>query len=424
MRCGSKFGVGVLGVALVAPLVSASDFTCSISAWNWIGDGDFLDSSNWLNCGLINGPTQSLPIYFGPVDLFFDGLFQGTFSPQGPALLDADYSSPGVTLASVDDTELMLEGASYQCPLGVIGEGRQGFVNDGVATLRLANAVWDGDLRLGKDGGRGRLVVEGQSAVTGDVAVTGSSEIVNLGEMRLGPGEFGMIDSTYGGHGVVVCDGTDLSITESFLMDDLFIATLSMSRLSVRGTSGDGTIVLSGDHEVRRWDVESQISLIIDGLGVVSSDKDSSAGTLGTSWRVRAGGVLELAADLRDSAGIGPPTLRIDDGGTLRVLRHASTGIPPVYQWPTELNGTIELVDGAIFGAPPNLEIGETGVVDGAGVLGSPGHLIISGLMNIDAQNYSPFAPSSVLFISGTVNQLTDTAITRFVLPEDGFFWL
>ena len=166
-----------------------STYTCSISAWVWEGDvsNDFMVSQNWFNCGVLNGPTSSLNAYFGPIDQYINGVYQGTFYPLQPAVLTQDFTSPNVKMLSNSDTGLTVAGATYNTS-GSIGEKSDNFAHDGLATLTLDNAVWNGSLSLGSNGGNACLVLRGNSTVTGTVSFGSGGTIclVNDGDNDLG----------------------------------------------------------------------------------------------------------------------------------------------------------------------------------------------------------------------------------------------
>ena len=164
-----------------------STFTCSISAWVWEGviSDEFLLSSNWFDCGVFNGPTPDLPIYFGPVEQFINGVSQGCVFPAGPAVLQSDFTSMRtLTMTSIGSPMLTVSGAFYTGS-GTIGTAAQ---NDcggapGTATLVLDNAVWDGNITLGAGSGTcGELILRGHSMVTGSIMTSsGTAKFVNDG---------------------------------------------------------------------------------------------------------------------------------------------------------------------------------------------------------------------------------------------------
>ncbi|MAY75245.1 MAG: hypothetical protein CMJ31_11110 [Phycisphaerae bacterium] len=217
----SRVALAAIAGAAVS-LANAGDFSCSIAGWNWFGSGDFLDSANWLNCGLVSGPTTDLPIYFGPVEQFFNGESQGFILPTGDATLMSDYSSPSLTMATGTDITLSVVGATYTCPSALIGTAPTNFPPAGVATLELVNAVWDGNLTIGASAGSGRLILRGASAVTGSIFTgAGVNEILNDGDF----------------------DGSSLSLDGRFgantTLRNLAGATLELPN-GIQFSSGDG----------------------------------------------------------------------------------------------------------------------------------------------------------------------------------------
>lgn len=174
--------------ALAQDDLRGSTYTCSISAWVWQGDvsDDFMVSQNWYNCGLLNGPDSGLNVYFGPIDQYINGVFQGTFYPLQPAVLTQNFNSPSVKMLSNSDTGLTVAGATYTAS-GSIGEKSDNFAHGGTATLTLDNAVWSGSLALGSNGGNACLVFRGSSDVTGTLSFGSGGTIcfVNDGTTQL-----------------------------------------------------------------------------------------------------------------------------------------------------------------------------------------------------------------------------------------------
>ena len=161
--------------------------SCSVSAWVWEGgiNDDFMLSANWFDCGVLDGPTDTLPVYFGPVDQFINGVYQTTLFPFQPATLTQDFASPAVRLLSNSDTGLTVIGATYTAP-GTIGERSDSFDHDGIATLTLDNATWNGSLTLATNQGNARLILLNSPTIVGTLALgSGTAIIENFADFQL-----------------------------------------------------------------------------------------------------------------------------------------------------------------------------------------------------------------------------------------------
>ncbi len=189
--------VSVAGACLgVSRVASASDFTCSVQGFSWIGgvSDDFLVSANWDTCIGIPAPNPQLEIYFGPQALFLNGAFDNWALPLGPAVLRSDYQNPRLKMANGVDTFFTVQDATYSAT-GEIGSGvPAGYPDPGgtVATLTLDNAVWNGPLTIGSSGdGRGRLVLRNGSVLP-SVSFRGVAEVRNETDTALVGGVSGL----------------------------------------------------------------------------------------------------------------------------------------------------------------------------------------------------------------------------------------
>lgn len=262
-----------------------STFTCSISAWVWEGviSDEFLLSSNWFDCGVFNGPTPDLPIYFGPVEQFINGVSQGCVFPAGPAVLQSDFTSMRtLTMTSIGSPMLTVSGAFYTGS-GTIGTAAQ---NDcggapGTATLVLDNAVWDGNITLGAGSGTcGELILRGHSMVTGSIMTSsGTAKFVNDGFFTF------VNDSTFS-------SSTQGSTWTNTPGSTLVLANTSSSSYPFGGTGNGNTVVNQAGATILKDGSGS--NNIVDWMLINQGTVAVEQGTLTINAGFECGGIIDV----------------------------------------------------------------------------------------------------------------------------------
>ncbi|MEM1184476.1 MAG: hypothetical protein AAGI53_05680 [Planctomycetota bacterium] len=191
MKSRATLLMGAVGLAIAGTASGVasgqSSFTCSITnTWIWEGGlagGDFLTSGNWFDCGgLIPGPTSTLTKYFGPIQRTINGVPQPIEFPASPAVLTSDFMSPSFRIANGTDFTLRVQNAVYDITsTAVVGDRLSDpFPTAGLSTLILDNAELDGSVTIGRNGGRGRLILRNGGFVDGSISFsTGTGEVVN-----------------------------------------------------------------------------------------------------------------------------------------------------------------------------------------------------------------------------------------------------